>query len=236
MFSSKLISRLKNAFQIVGLIGPGLTNESKNGEWNKGNIPDFGQLSFASELENKKLWQMIIGTRKMIHDLRPNLGHYSLVDFEKHFDEFDLISQNIDDLQQRAGSRRIIELHGNLMLNICPKCGFKESCQDKLDKQAKCPECGSLIKPAVVFKDERIDPGVLSKAQEVAANCEVLIMIGTTGLMDPALSLPYIAKGNGAYLVEINIEETQLSTHANEFIKGESAKILPHLVTALLDS
>jgi len=245
MFSAKLISRLKHAYHISVLTGAGISAESgvptfrgKDGIWNNYNV---AQLATPEALkENAALfWEFYHWRRSLLANIKPNFGHYSLVDLEKYFNEFTLITQNVDNLHRLAGSENIIEIHGNISKTKCSNCSFvrEESIRNYEGKGIiRCPKCDHLMRPDVVLFNENLSSKVFEKAQESAATSEVFFSIGTSALVEPAASLPYIAKGNGAYLVEINKEETPLTAHADESIRGESGKILPHLVTVLFDS
>ena len=142
---------------------------------------------------------------------------------ENYFEDFSLITQNIDNLHTIAGSKHTIELHGNITRNRCSGCDditvFDKN--TALEEIPKCSKCGSVLRPDVVLFGEELNKKVLAKAQEVSAVCEVFISIGTSSLVEPAASLPYIAKGNGAYLLEINTERTDLSNNCDEVITGD---------------
>jgi len=130
----------------------------------------------------------------------------------------------------------VIELHGNITHTYCIDCNFRtnrDEFEDEVDGIPRCPECNGYMRPDVVLFGETLDPECLTKAQEASATCEVFFSIGTSSLVEPAASLPYVAKGNGAYLVEINTEQTPLSVTADEALLGKSGKILPLLVMIL---
>ena len=173
--------------------------------------------------------------RDILKDIKPNLGHFSLVDFENYFEDFTLITQNVDNLHSKAGSSKPIELHGNIERNRCTNCDdlTQADAASKANLIPKCTKCGAVLKPDIVLFGEALDQKVLKKAQEASAVCEVFISIGTSSLVEPAASLPYIAKGNGAYLVEINPEKTNLTDNADEVISHPSAKALTSLVIIL---
>ena len=127
-------------------------------------------------------------------------------------------------------------LKGKGELTYCTKCGKEEQIDLKMvktDEIPRCMHCNGVMRPDIVLFGEALDRSVLAKAQEAAAQCEIFFSIGTSSLVEPAASLPYIAKANGSYLVEINKEKTPLSDAANETILGEAGKILPYLVMLL---
>jgi len=237
MFSEKLLLRLKHASNITVLTGAGISAESgvptfrgKGGLWNDHKVEDLA-TSESFEKNPDLFWKFYNWRRKLIKDVEPNLGHYSLVDFERIFPFFSLITQNVDNLHRTAGNKKVIELHGNIMRDRCSKCDFKK---DDIDLELKtlpvCSKCGSMLRPDVVLFGENLDSRKLSAAQELASTCEIFFSVGTSGVVEPAASLPFSAKGNGALLVEINPEETPLSKYADEYLKGNSGEILPLLV------
>jgi len=240
MFSEKLLLRLKHASTVTTLTGAGISAESgvptfrgKDGLWKDHKIEDIATYS-SFEKDPDLFWDFYNFRRKELKSIEPNLGHYALVDFEKFFDEFALISQNIDNLHIIAGSKNIIELHGNIMQLKCTKCDFEDEIEDyDYHEVPVCKQCSSVMRPDVVLFGENLLADRLRQAQEKSATCEVFFTIGTSGLVEPAASLPYMAKGNGAYIVEINPEETPLSAIVDESIRGESGTILPQLVMTI---
>ena len=242
MFSENLLRRLKKAYSVVVLTGAGISAESgvptfrgKDGLWNDRDVKELATPQ-ALENETEEFWKFYNWRRKMLKDIKPNLGHYALVDMERTFGEFDLITQNVDNLHIEAGNKRILELHGNITRNYCTKCGKKEQINlntVKTDEVPLCASCGGVMRPDIVLFGEALDRNVLSKAQEIAAQCEIFFSVGTSSLVEPAASLPYVAKANGSYLVEINKEKTPLSDAVNETILGNTAKILPYMAMIL---
>ena len=156
------------------------------------------------------------------------------MDLEKQFYDFSLITQNVDNLHFIAGNKKVLELHGNISKTICNECGYEAKENENLSAPVPvCPKCGGVMRPGVVLFGESLPQKALSEAQEAAATCEVFFSIGTSAVVEPAASLPYIAKGNGAYLIEVNTERTPLSEHADEVIIGKAGETLPYLIMAL---
>ncbi len=223
MFSKQLILRLKKGYSIAVLTGAGISAESgvptfrgKDGLWKN---HDVQQLATPEALRNtpELFWEFYRWRRQLLKDVQPNMGHYALVDLEHRFGDFHLITQNVDNLHQVAGSEKVTELHGNIARTFCSACG-KEVFDNEYDESQpvpKCPHCGGVLRPGVVLFGESLSPQALSEAQEAAATCEVFFSIGTSAVVEPAASLPYIAKANGAYLVEINLERTPLSDYSD---------------------
>jgi NAD-dependent deacetylase len=245
MFTSILLSRLKKAYQICIITGYDMAIESgapkihqEDRSWNNYNI---AKLATRNALQNKSdnFWEFYHSIRKALKNIKPNLGHYSLVDIEQMFKKFYLITMNEYNLHRIAGNQRVAELNGNVTRSRCTKCDYIRNEDIKnynLSGTIKCPKCGSLLRPDVVLLDEQIPQRTIEAVNQAAATSEVFISIGVSHTLKVVENLPYVAKGNGAYLLEINKQETELTAHANEFVKGDSGKILPHLVTALTDS
>jgi len=237
MFSEKLVVRLKNATEVTVLTGAGISAESgvptfrgEDGLWNKHQVEEIA--TYDAFLNNPRLfWDFYSWRRKLLKDVEPNLGHYALVDFERFYDHFTLITQNVDNLHKKAGNNKVIELHGNVLRTRCSKCNAPyEKEFYEANPIPMCEKCSGMTRPDVVLFGENLDENLLKNAQALSATSEVFFSIGTSGLVEPAASLPFLAKANGAYIVELNKDETPLSTHADSFIKGESGKILPQLV------
>lgn len=172
--------------------------------------------------------------RKLVSEAFPNPGHFALASLESEFEEFALITQNVDGLHQRAGSKSVIEIHGNILRSRCHCCGSAAGPQ-QLDEDGQLPacDCGGLIRPDVVWFGELIPPLALKRAWDAAAEADLFISIGTSSAVQPASGLADVAKRNGAYLVEINPELTELSLHFDEVLRGPSGEILPILTRAL---
>ena len=145
--------------------------------------------------------------------------------------DFTLITQNVDGLHREAGSRRLLEIHGNLWEVRCTKCGLltMDRSQD-MGELPKCSECGGLLRPNVVWFGESLDPDIIQKAIEASKNCELMLIVGTSGVVQPAASLAFQAKAGGAVVAEINIEQTPQSGQMDFVLTGPSGKILPLLV------
>ncbi len=237
MLSQKLLTRIKNASSVTVMTGAGISAESgvptfrgKDGIWENNKVEELASpIALASNPE--LFWKFYDWRKKLINDVKPNLGHYSLVDFERIFEDFELITQNVDNLHQEAGNKKVIELHGNIYKTKCSSCNKPHN--DAINPGAdvpKCLHCNGLLRPDVVLFGENLAENVLRQAHEVSAGCEIFFSIGTSSLVEPAASLPLLAKANGAYVVEINSEETPLTPQADESLRGSAGKILPALV------
>jgi NAD-dependent deacetylase len=179
------------------------------------------------------VWQWYDSRREMIRNVKPNAGHHALVDLEKHVPDLVVITQNIDGLHRAAGSTTVIELHGNIGRI---KCFENEHETDDLTSGLKEPpfcHCGSMMRPAVVWFGEALPHKELSQAFLLAEEADLIMVVGTSGLVHPAASIPFLAKRHGATVIEVNPERTPITDIAEIRLTGASAKILPELVAKL---
>ncbi|MFC1502158.1 NAD-dependent deacetylase [bacterium] len=237
MFSAELINRISEAKCAGVLTGAGISAESgvptfrgENGLWKKYRPEDLA--NFQAFINNPQLvWEWYSFRRKLISEVKPNPGHYALVKMEQLFPEFTLITQNVDDLHKKAGNLNIIELHGNIMRSKCVQCNRQdETFQIKNPGDSMHCSCGGLMRPDVVWYGEMLPEGAIHSAFRVAETCDVFFSIGTSALVQPAASLPVVAKRAGAYVIEINTEPTVVSQHLDESLIGPSGELLPKLL------
>jgi NAD-dependent deacetylase len=241
VFSKRLLDKLSSASAVAVLTGAGISAESgvptfrgNEGLWKKFQPEELA--NFDAFIKNPDLvWEWYTYRKKLIAEVKPNLGHYALTEMEKLFREFAIITQNIDNLHRRAGSTRVYELHGNIERNYCIDCGRRYR-NDELASTAsaqRCVDCNGLVRPDVVWFGELLPADQWELADRASRNADVFFSIGTSAIVYPAASLPLAAKESGAYLVEINAEVTPLSDTANESLIGKAGEILPRLVEAL---
>ena len=236
-FSGELIGLLKSANSMAVLTGSGISAESgvptfrdaQTGLWEK-----YDPLQLATPeafLENPELvWSWYKWRRQLIKNASPNPGHFSLVDFESKFDNFTLITQNVDGLHQRAGSKNIIELHGNINRARCWRAGHRfDVWPDNGPATPLCPKCGQFLRPDVVWFGEELPVEELETAFVAARSCDIFFSIGTSAAVYPAASLIPMASRWGAAIIEINLELTPISTFADFLLLGKSGQILPNL-------
>jgi len=176
------------------------------------------------------VWEWYDWRRGLIAACEPNAAHGTLVEMERECEEFILITQNVDGLHQRAGSERMVELHGNIWQVRCTAEGSVFVNEDVPLPQIppRC-SCGALLRPHVVWFGESLDHSLLQAAHAAAERCDLMLVVGTSAVVQPAASLPAIAKHHGAYLIEVNLERTPLSPYADEVLLGSAAEVLPGL-------
>ena len=243
MIPPKLIEQAKLAQSVTVLTGAGISAESgvptfrgEEGLWKKFRPEELA--NFDVFMRNPELvWEWYNYRRKIIEEISPNPGHFALAKMESHFPQFTLITQNVDGLHQSAGSSNVVELHGNIHRNRCVKCDriFSEIALSTDEEIPTC-ECGGLLRPDVVWFGESLPEDVLQKAFDVTKNCDLFFSIGTSAVVYPAASLPELAKQHGAFVVEINLEPTPITSFADVAIHDKSGVILPQIVKTLCES
>jgi NAD-dependent deacetylase len=235
--SDVLKSKLVPQTRVVVLTGAGVSAESgvptfrgKNGLWKKFRPEELA--TFDAFMANPKLvWEWYQYRRELIQNVMPNPAHFALVEFQKYFKDFTLITQNVDGLHQRAGCSQVVELHGNIKRNRCIECGKKfETIEVKAEEIPPRCECGGKIRPDVVWFGEMLPENAVRTAFEVSSSCDLFFSLGTSAVVHPAASLPLMAKRSGAYLVEVNIEPTELSNLSDELMLGKAGEIMPFII------
>jgi NAD-dependent deacetylase len=234
MISVELGARFNKAQRVLVLTGAGVSAESgvptfrgggQSAVW-KG-LP-FDVISSAQMVERDlpAVWEWFDYRRNILKELKPNPAHQEIASWQERFADFTLVTQNVDGLHQRAGSREVIELHGNIWRARCVAC--RASFEIDSDKRPDaCVDCGSHLRPDVVLFGEMLPAGAFELAAQKASECELCFVIGTSALVYPAAGLPEIAKASGAYVCEINQELTGLSDLCNEVINGKAGEVLP---------
>lgn len=228
---------LSEADRIVVLTGAGISAESgvpvfrgAGGLWRQHRPEDLATpQAFARDA--RLVWEWYDWRRSRVAQAKPNPGHHALAQLERMVPDFTLITQNVDGLHDRAGSRHTLKLHGDVWWLRCTGCG-QQSCNTDVPLAELPPHCrcGALLRPAVVWFGEALSADVLQAAAEAAACAQIFLVIGTSALVQPAASLPLTAQQNGARLVEINPERTPLSAHADVNLLGPAGELLPQLL------
>lgn len=239
---------IRNNQVMVVLTGAGVSKESgvptfrdaMDGLWAK---YDPQQLATPQAfLQNPKLvWDWYTYRRGLVRDAQPNPGHYALAEIERRFSRFLLVTQNVDDLHEQAGSTKLVHLHGRINET---KCFF--NCQgdptivdlstitiDPANTPPNCPHCGRWLRPNVVWFNEMLPTHELSTAVAASKTCDLMIVVGTSGLVEPAASLPRIAHDNGAKIIEVNPDTSMITPIADIKLEGASGVMLPKVVAAL---
>jgi len=233
--SSELRRRFADAQRVLVLTGAGVSAESgvptfrgggQTAVW-KG-MP-FDVISSAAMVERDlpAVWEWFDYRRDFMGAIKPNAAHEEIARWQDRFAEFTLVTQNIDGLHQQAGSRDVIELHGNIWRARCTVCRSNHDNSAARARPDACLECGNHLRPDVVLFGEMLPRGAFEFAAERASQCELCFVVGTSGLVYPAAGIPEIAKSAGAYVVEVNPERTPLSDLCDETITGKAGEVLP---------
>lgn len=232
---SQLMDILCQTKQIVVLTGAGISAESgiptfrgEEGLWKQYRAEDLA-TPIAFIKDPKLVWEWYDWRRGIIASKKPNAGHKILGRWEKIFPNFILITQNIDGLHQKAGSKNILELHGNIWKVRCTEeRTITENHDIPLEEiPPHCSDCGALLRPHVVWFGESLSSSVLYKAFQVSSSCEIIFSIGTSAVVQPAASLPLAAAEANAKIVEINPDPTPLTSYADFSFRGKAGEILP---------
>ena len=237
--SEHLRARFSAAQRVFVLTGAGVSAESGVPTFRGGGgaavwkgMP-FTQISSAEMLERDLpvVWEWFDYRRSLLASLSPNPAHTALARWQDRFEDFTLATQNIDGLHEAAGSRDVLELHGNLWRARCAACGLRTDLRRQEEAGAArppiCVSCGGPMRPDVVLFGELLPAGVFERAAERAASCDLCFVVGTSAVVYPAAGLPEIARAAGAYVVEVNPELTPLSTLCHEVIQGRAGAVLP---------
>jgi len=185
----------------------------------------------------KLVWEWYDWRRQIISKAEPNKAHLLLAELERRLENFFIITQNVDGLHQKAGSKKVIELHGNIWRVRCTNCKEEYELYEAPLKEIppKCKYCGGLLRPAVVWFGESLPEKALSESFALSKNCKLFLVVGTSGLVYPAGYLPFLAKQHGAKVVEINPENTPISEIADVAIREKAVKGLEQFLEKMLN-
>ena len=241
-----LVPAIRNAGKILVLTGAGMSAESgvptfrdaQTGLWAKYR-PEELATPEAFARNPQVVWDWYDQRRKNIAAVKPHAGHFALVDMEQYCNSMLLVTQNVDSLHQQAGSRGVIELHGNIMHSICSRTG-KPIDNDWIDSNPGRPPASphhplGQARPGVVWFGEQLPADALEQAVTAAHDCDLCFSIGTSTLVQPAASLPFAALNAGAVVIEINPAPTSLSSMANFSLQATAAEALTAIMDGLAD-
>lgn len=232
----QIAEKIKNSKKIVFVTGAGISQESgiptfrgKDGLWRKYDVMQLATIN--SFYENPKLvWEWYNERRKGIFAAKPNPGHVAIAELEKYVD-VTVLTQNIDGLHQKAGSTKVLELHGSIVRIKCTVCNYKEECRKEFENFPPICKCGNILRPDVVWFGESLPQDVWTKAIIHANQCDLMIIAGTSLVVSPANTLPIYAKQNNGFLIEVNPEKTVMSSEMDYFVRSSSAVSLPEFVS-----
>lgn len=221
----------------VALTGAGISVESgipdfrsATGLWSRFDPGEYATIE-AFRANPQKVWEMLREMDEVVSHARPNQAHRGMRELEDMGYLQSIITQNIDNLHQTAGSKDVIEYHGNASTLSCLWCGRKYLTADKRKEHLPRCECEKILKPDVVFFGEMIPEEAMNRSFELASATGALLVIGTSAVVSPVNAIPSLAKRNGANIIEFNKEETHLTDSITDvFLKGNAGDTVPELV------
>jgi NAD-dependent deacetylase len=234
---------LAAARKVVVVSGAGISAESgvptfrdAGGIWSQVRIEDVATPE-ALRRNPKKVWEFYEGRRSNLQAVQPNPGHRAIAEMESAFAEVVIITQNIDGLHQRAGSTRVLEVHGSLWKARClDGCGVQRDPFPFPAPAVPPPcECGGVLRPSVVLFGELLPPGAMEEAGRLVSRCDVCLVVGTSGAVWPAAGIPLVARQAGRPTIEVNPTDTEISSELDVLVRGPSGQVLPALLRRALE-
>lgn len=235
---AELVVKRKHA---VALTGAGISVDSgipdfrsESGLWSRFDPMEYATIQ-AFRRNPRKVWAMLFELAATMRGAEPNAGHAALASLEEWGCLDAVVTQNIDSLHQRGGSRAVVEFHGGCAALTCVVCGAR---YDASERPAVAPDpplcaCGAVLKPDVILFGEAIPESAIRRGFDYAERCSVMLVVGTSALVSPASELPLVARGHGAVLVEVNLEPTPISKLCSHHLHGGSSEVLPALAEAV---
>lgn len=228
---------LRAASAVAVLTGAGISAESgiptfrgAGGLWRQFR-PEELATPEAFARDPRLVWEWYDWRRGLIAAAEPHAGHLALTELERRTPQFTLITQNVDGLHDRAGSRKVLKLHGDIWTVRCLGCG-----REQRDERVPLPElpprcaCGALLRPGVVWFGETLPPEVFEAAEQATREAEVFLVVGTSAVVYPAARLIPTAKAVGGKVIEVNLEETPFSAQVDCSLRGRAGELLPQLI------
>lgn len=229
--------RVAAAQRLAVLTGAGISAESgvptfrgEDGLWKNFRAEELATPE-AFARDPRLVWEWYDWRRALVAECQPNPAHKALVQLEKQADGFTLVTQNVDGLHELAGSADPVEMHGNIWKTRCTACQkVQEDRRVPIPVPPSCNDCGAMLRPHIVWFGEALEEDVLARAFGAFEYCDVALIIGTSGMVQPAASLVGMAKRAGAYVVEINPDATPTTGVVDVALAGKAGEILPLLV------
>ena len=234
---SELKERLQRTRSVAVLTGAGISADSgvptfrgQDGLWRNFRAEDLATPEAFSR-DPRLVWEWYDWRRSLIATKSPNAAHQALVELERRCERFWLITQNVDGLHAVAGSQSLIELHGNIWKVRCTQCGgVSENHDVPIAILLYCTDCGGLLRPHIVWFGESLNPEDMARSEEALHACELLLIIGTSGVVYPAAAFASVARAAGAFVAELNLDPTPNSSLVNMSLQGRAKEIVPQLL------
>ena len=231
----RCITTLRSVNYLIALTGAGISQESnvptfrgKNGLWRQYNAMELATPS-AFNKHPHLVWEWYSWRQDLIARCRPNPAHWTLAKWEARGLLKTLITQNVDGLHQRAGSKNILPLHGTIWAVKCTRCSFYSQISTSIRGIPQCPDCKTPLRPAVVWFGENLSSNILNQVFKELELADAMIVIGTSALVQPSASFPFIVKRHNGQVIEVNIEATPLTPLADVHLRGKAGVILPQI-------
>jgi NAD-dependent deacetylase len=230
-------ARLARATSVTVLTGAGISADSgvptfrgADGLW-RNFRPEELATPEAFERAPRLVWEWYNWRRELLATKSPNAAHQALVELERRFTGFWLITQNVDGLHRAAGSAKLSEIHGNIWRVRCTRCSrVAENREVPIPILPSCSACGGLLRPHIVWFGESLAEEDLSQSYAALGTCEVLLIIGTSGIVYPAASFAPVAKSAGAFVAELNLDPTPQSDIVDISVNGRAKDLVPVLL------
>jgi len=232
------VAVLREAKRVAVLTGAGVSAESgvptfraSDGLWEGHAIADVATPE-GFRRNPRLVWEFYNGRRDNLTRVKPNAGHYALAGLQERYIDFTLVTQNVDGLHTVAGSKDVVELHGNIRRTRCLGCGIIEDRGlEPLGVEPRCPHCSGQLRPNIIWFHEVLPVPALSKAMKAAEQCDVLLVVGTSAVVYPAAGM--IPQAADATIIEVNLDRTEASDSAQIGLYGPAGEILPQLCQQL---
>ncbi|MGY5852855.1 MAG: NAD-dependent deacylase [Candidatus Thorarchaeota archaeon] len=240
MLQKKAAESIASSNHLIALTGAGISRESNvptfrgtDGLWRNYDAMQLATPSAFSK-DPKLVWEWYTWRQGLISECSPNPAHLTLSKWEEEGLLKSLITQNVDGLHYRSGSRNVLEVHGDLWALKCTSCSHTGRLDEPAEGIPECPDCKGNLRPDVVWFGETLDTYVLKSVSEQLKLADVCIVIGTSSLVQPAASFPLVVKQNEGVLIEVNVEETPLTGYVDYHLRGKAGEILPILDELLI--
>ncbi len=244
-----MVSEIEHAAELIGhaqymiaLTGAGISRESnvptfrgEDGLWRRYDPMELATPE-AFFRDPDLVWEWYAWRQGLIARCRPNPAHLVLADWERRGLLRYVVTQNVDGLHMRAGSRNVLEVHGNIWRVRCVSCEYRSTLDEPVGSTPRCPVCGALLRPDVVWFGESLDMDVMARVYRELEKSDLCLVIGTSGVVQPAASFPLVAKQHGGRLIEINVEKTPLTHVMDVHIEEQAGKALPAIDAVLSGS
>jgi NAD-dependent deacetylase len=240
----KTTSLIESSQNLMVLTGAGISHESgiptfrgKDGLWNRYDPTERANIE-SLRRDPLTVWKWYNWRRSLIREAIPNQGHLAIAELERHKDQdFLLVTQNVDGLHRRAGSRELVEVHGYIFEEICLQCNRTTEAHEiyqESELPPKCDVCNETKKPGVVMFGEMLPQGAIERAMSFTRRTDVILVVGTSAVVYPIAAIPFDVKERGGAVVEINPDETPVTAIADISIHGPAGEILPAITSRLI--